>query len=159
MSGLRRYAPFALLVAAQIVLVLVAPSRGATTANSQLGRQFPGNSPAAQSSPGATLPGQTGATPPGGTAPGTTSGGGTAGAGVPAAGAVAGARGVAAPATGETQATNPSAPDSSSCESGGAPGGTTASAPSSDPSPSLTSGTVHGGVGREKVARLHGVSG
>ena len=102
MSGLRRYAPFALLVAAQIVLVLVAPSRGATTANGQLGGQFPGNSPAAQSSPGATLPGQTGATPPGGTAPGTTSGGGTAGAGVPAAGAVAGARGVAAPATGST---------------------------------------------------------
>jgi hypothetical protein len=60
-TGLRRYAPFALLVAAQIVLVVVAPSKGATSANGPLGGQFNGSSPTAQSSPGALPP--TGTTP------------------------------------------------------------------------------------------------
>jgi len=67
MTSLRRYAPFALLVATQMVLVLVAPSHG-SAGGTQLGGQFQGG-PAAQSGgPGA--PGVSGSVGTG--APGTT---------------------------------------------------------------------------------------
>ena len=75
MTGLRRYAPFALLVMAQIVLVVVAPSKGGTSANGPLGGQFNGAAPSAQSSPGLTVPGTTSTTP------GASTGGSAAGAG------------------------------------------------------------------------------
>jgi hypothetical protein len=109
MTGPRRYAPFALLVAAQIVLVVVAPSRGGTAGN-QLGGEFP----AAGAAP--TVPGATASTAPvpgASAAPGTTSGqpggavvGGTgttpvAGSGA-GSGSVAGRVGVAPPASGTT---------------------------------------------------------
>ena len=109
MTGLRRYAPFALLVAAQIVLVVVAPSKGATSANGPLGGQFNGGTPSAQSSPGALPP--TGTTPTTGTS---LSGNSSAPAGsastptgtTPAAGSggssVAAQNGVHAPASGTT---------------------------------------------------------
>src|SRR5881227_1967011 len=76
-SGLRRYAPFALLVAAQIILVIVAPSNSATQSNA-LGGQFPAGSPgpAASSGPAGQQPG-TGSLPGGGTPPAGTSGGST----------------------------------------------------------------------------------
>ena len=86
MSGLRRYAPFSLLVAAQIVLVILAPSKGATQGNT-LGGQFSSGTPGAASSsaplapgatastgPGAPPPGSSGSAP-GGSAPGVVSGG------------------------------------------------------------------------------------
>jgi hypothetical protein len=86
-SSLRRYAPFALLVAAQIVLVVVAPSH-ATTSGSTLGGQFGGDGtglPGASASPGSTVPGvtaggqqpagTTGVTGPGTTGPTTVTGG------------------------------------------------------------------------------------
>jgi len=105
-SSLRRYAPFALLVAAQIVLVVVAPSRGATTANGPLGGQFSGGPAASQqpgSSPtGTTLPG--GSTPGGVTGPGATTGPPLRGSGSSTTGATATASGggVQAPASGQT---------------------------------------------------------
>src|SRR5690242_18314675 len=94
MTSLRRYAPFALLVATQMVLVLVAPSHG-SSGGTQLGGQFQGG-PAAQSGvpagpgvsstatgpaatttgvpggPGATTAGTTGTTTSGATTTGTT---------------------------------------------------------------------------------------
>jgi len=94
MTSLRRYAPFALLVATQMVLVLVAPSHG-SSGGTQLGGQFQGG-PTAQSgvpagpgvsstatgpaatttgvpgSTGATTTGTTGATTSGATTTGTT---------------------------------------------------------------------------------------
>jgi hypothetical protein len=66
MSSLRRYAPFALLVATQMVLVLVAPSHG-SGGGTQLGGQFQGG-PAAQSG-GTVAPGVNGSVSG---APGTT---------------------------------------------------------------------------------------
>lgn len=57
-SSLRRYAPFALLVAAQIVLVVVAPTKGATSAN-PVGGQFTGAQPGASQSAGPLPPGST----------------------------------------------------------------------------------------------------
>ena len=56
MSGLRRYAPFSLLVAAQIVLVILAPSKGATQGNA-LGGQFGSGTPGAASSSSPLAPG------------------------------------------------------------------------------------------------------
>src|SRR6185503_11900473 len=50
-NGLRRYAPFALLVAAQIVLVVVAPSKGGQSANGPIGGDFNGAAPTSQQSP------------------------------------------------------------------------------------------------------------
>ncbi len=116
MGMFRRYAPFALLVAAQIVLVLVAPSRGAsTTAGGPLGGQFSGAAPAGEASPGAVAPGaapdaasgapapgaatgadttQTGAAPTGGSASTGTTGSTSSGA--------AAKRGVAPPASGSS---------------------------------------------------------
>ena len=92
MTALRRYAPFAALVLAQIVLVVVAPSRGASSANGPIGGQFtgaspnssqaplvPGSTPVGGSSaaPGATLPSNGGGTVSGpttsGSVPGVTS--------------------------------------------------------------------------------------
>src|SRR3954454_13808686 len=66
-SGLRRYAPFALLVAAQIILVFLAPSNSATQANA-LGGEFGSGTPgpAASSAPS---PGQSAGALPGGSAP------------------------------------------------------------------------------------------
>ena len=77
MTSLRRYAPFALLVATQMVLVLVAPSHG-SSGGTQLGGQFQGG-PAAQSGvPGSGVNGAVGTGAPGATgvpgAPGTTTG-------------------------------------------------------------------------------------
>src|SRR4051812_2477855 len=92
--SLRRYAPFALLVMAQIVLVIVAPSRSAPAANGPLGGQFngapaPGASPSAGAAPidngggggGATLGGGSGSAPTGstGTTTPVTTGTGTSG--------------------------------------------------------------------------------
>jgi hypothetical protein len=57
MSSLRRYAPFALLVATQMVLVLVAPSHG-SSGGTQLGGQFQGGNVA--QSGGAVSPGVNG---------------------------------------------------------------------------------------------------
>src|SRR5437764_13654624 len=87
MSPLRRYAPFAMVVAAQIVLVLVAPSRAGTTSNGPLGGQFAANNPGAAATTGALPPG---ATAPGATAPGAVASGGP-GASVPG-GAASGAQ-------------------------------------------------------------------
>src|SRR4051812_32241857 len=98
-TSLRRYAPFALLVAAQIVLVVVAPSRGASTANGPLGGQFSGAVPGSSAAPGALPPGAPGSTGAAagapqsgpGAAPGATSTGGTTnGLAQPATGATAG---------------------------------------------------------------------
>jgi hypothetical protein len=106
MSSLRRYAPFALLVAAQIVLVVVAPSHGTSAANGPLGGQFPGTTPGASASPGATVPGAvpttgpagigSGSAPPaaGGSTPVVTGGG--------SGGGNAGKRGTVPPASGQT---------------------------------------------------------
>lgn len=111
MTGLRRYAPFALLVAAQIVLVFVAPSKGTQSANGPLGGEFNGSAPTAQVSPGAVAPGTTGgsgaaAAVGGGTAAGgatgtTSSSGGAAPVGASGS-TVAKQRGVSAPASGTT---------------------------------------------------------
>jgi hypothetical protein len=107
-TGLRRYAPFALLVMAQIVLVVVAPSKGGSSANGPIGGQFNGSSPTAQSSSAPTVPG---ATTPGATTPGAANGssstpgavGSTGGTPVGASGSTAAKqRGVAAPASGQT---------------------------------------------------------
>ena len=68
MTSLRRYAPFALLVATQMVLVLVAPSHG-SAGGTQLGGQFQGG-PAAQSGVPGAAPGVTGSV--GNGAPGAT---------------------------------------------------------------------------------------
>src|SRR3954466_16248218 len=67
MTSLRRYAPFALLVATQMVLVLVAPSHG-SAGGTQLGGQFQGGAAAQPGGPGA--PGVSGSVGTG--APGTT---------------------------------------------------------------------------------------
>src|SRR3954466_8567310 len=67
MTSLRRYAPFALLVATQMVLVLVAPSHG-SSAGTPLGGQFQGGAAAQPGGPGA--PGVSGSVGTG--APGTT---------------------------------------------------------------------------------------
>src|SRR4051794_22852378 len=85
MTSLRRYAPFALLVATQMVLVLVAPSHG-SAGGTQLGGQFQGG-PAAQSggpgapgvsgSGGTRAPGTTGVPGATGTTTGTTGSGAT----------------------------------------------------------------------------------
>ena len=108
MTGLRRYAPFALLVMAQIVLVVVAPSKGGSSANGPIGGQFGGQSPTAQSSSAPALPGST---TPGGTTPGAAGGstgtpgsvGSTGTTPVGAGGSTAARqRGVAAPASGST---------------------------------------------------------
>jgi len=106
-NGLRRYAPFALLVAAQIVLVVVAPSKGSQSANGPIGGEFGGAAPTSQQSPGplsssgTTLPGtsagdaSSSATSPTGTSTTTTP--------VGATGATAAKqRGVSAPASGQT---------------------------------------------------------
>src|SRR4051794_41805827 len=69
MTSLRRYAPFALLVATQMVLVLVAPSHG-SAGGTQLGGQFQGGAAAQPGGPGA--PGVSGSV--GTRAPGTTGG-------------------------------------------------------------------------------------
>jgi hypothetical protein len=116
-SSLRRYAPFALLLAAQTVLVIVAPSHGTASGNGPLGGQFNGALPAGQtgSAPGTTVPG---ATTPGGTSIGgsTTTGptgstgttGTTGSTGPTATGPTsggttnAGKRGVQPPASGST---------------------------------------------------------
>jgi len=89
MTSLRRYAPFALLVATQMVLVLVAPSHG-SSGGTQLGGQFQGG-PAAESgtTPGGGVSGSVGAGAPGttgvpgstGTTTGGTAGGATGGTG------------------------------------------------------------------------------
>jgi hypothetical protein len=83
MSPLRRYAPFAMLVAAQIVLVLVAPSRAGTSAT-PIGGQFTGSSVPGASTPaggvptaGSGLP----AGPSGGSVPSAAASGPSAGAG------------------------------------------------------------------------------
>jgi hypothetical protein len=74
-TALRRYAPFALLVAAQIVLVIVAPSHGAPSANGPLGGEFNGAAaPGASPSAGAVAPGA-----PGGAGGGATLGGSSSG--------------------------------------------------------------------------------
>ncbi len=108
MTGLRRYAPFALLVMAQIVLVVVAPSKGGSSANGPIGGQFSGGSPAAQSSSAPTLPG---ATAPGATTPGAAGGssstpGSVGSTGTTPVGASGGTaakqRGVTPPASGTT---------------------------------------------------------
>ena len=85
MSGLRRYAPFALLVAAQIILVIVAPSNGATQSNT-LGGQFGSGQPGAVASQ-APLPQDSAGAVPGGTPPSGATGGVTPGSSV-AAGSV-----------------------------------------------------------------------
>ena len=107
MSGLRRYAPFALLVAAQIVLVIVAPSNSASQGNA-LGGQFGSGTPGAASS-SAPLPQQSGGpstlpggAPPAGAGSGTTPGSSSAGGSVSAGSGRARQAGVAAPATGSS---------------------------------------------------------
>src|SRR5437764_11813037 len=77
MTSLRRYAPFALLVATQMVLVLVAPSRG-SSGGTQLGGQFQGGPGACWGVPGSGVNGAVGTGAPGTTgvpgATGTTTG-------------------------------------------------------------------------------------
>ena len=91
MTSLRRYAPFALLVATQMVLVLVAPSHGASTNNALGGTFQGGNNAAANNGSGLTggntavggvngVPGTTGSGATGGTN-GTGGAGGTSGLG------------------------------------------------------------------------------
>ncbi len=84
MTPLRRYAPFALLVAAQLVLVLVAPSRQAATATGPLSGQLNAGNPGASAGVpgGEAVPGAAGFPSRGGAA-------GASGAGV--GGAVGGA--------------------------------------------------------------------
>ncbi|MDQ1695111.1 MAG: hypothetical protein QOJ03_464 [Frankiaceae bacterium] len=108
MSSLRRYAPFALLVAAQIVLVVVAPSHGTTA--SGLGGTFSGDQspiPAGSATPsapsfggGPSTSGGGGSTPSigggGGNTPVVTGGGGGGG------NVSVGKRGTAPPASGST---------------------------------------------------------
>ncbi|HET7310010.1 MAG TPA: hypothetical protein VFJ17_01655 [Mycobacteriales bacterium] len=107
MSGLRRYAPFALLVAAQIVLVIVAPSKGATQ-GSTLGGQFGTGTPgAAASSAPLGQPGAAASTAPGGAPPAGAGGGVTPGSSVPGSSVAANSAsarqaGVSAAATGST---------------------------------------------------------
>jgi len=110
-TGLRRYAPFALLVMAQIVLVVVAPSKGTPSANGPLGGQFNGASPTAAQSPGALPPTSTTGTTPGASLGGSTAAGGTTAPGstttgttpVGASGSTAAQQsGVSAPASGST---------------------------------------------------------
>jgi len=103
MTSLRRYAPFALLVATQMVLVLVAPSHGAS-GGTQLGGQFQGG-PAAESgvtggagvsgSVGTGAPGTTGVPGATGTTTGATGGGATGGT----TGSTSGAGGLASGST------------------------------------------------------------
>lgn len=112
MTALRRYAPFALLVAAQTVLVLVAPSRGSTPPSGPLGGQFPGG-PAASTSTGqrAGLGAEGGTGAAGGAAgtAGTPAAGGSPAGGGRLTGAAgtsgAGATGGGAPAAGRAGAT------------------------------------------------------
>src|SRR3954469_11155938 len=108
-SGLRRYAPFALLVAAQIILVIVAPSNSAAPGNT-LGGQFGSGTPGAASS-SAPLPQPSGAAalPGGGGPPAGAPGGGAApGSSVPpgsvpaGSGATARRVGVSSAASGST---------------------------------------------------------
>ena len=106
MSGLRRYAPFALLVAAQIVLVIVAPSNSATQSNT-LGGQFGQPNAASSSAPLPQQPGVVGSSPgavPGGASSGGTVPGGTTSTGgsVPTSSGNSSQVGVSAPATGSS---------------------------------------------------------
>lgn len=81
MIALRRYAPFAALVLAQVVLVIVAPSRGASSANGPIGGTFtgaPGTSASAPTVPGTTPVGGSSAAPAAVT-PGSSAGGSIAG--------------------------------------------------------------------------------
>src|SRR5438309_10505158 len=77
MTSLRRYAPFALLVATQMVLVLVAPLHG-SSGGTQLGGQFQGGPAAQTGTPGAGVSDSVGTGTPGTTgvpgATGTTTG-------------------------------------------------------------------------------------
>jgi hypothetical protein len=103
MTSLRRYAPFALLVATQMVLVLVAPSHGSSTGNA-LGGNFQGaNSTAAGTGGvGSSATGVGGV--PGQSVPGVTGTGGTVGptgAGA-AGGSTGGSSGVGGLASGQT---------------------------------------------------------
>ena len=88
MTPFRRYAPFALLVAAQIVLVIVAPSRGASSANGPLGGDFTGAQPGVSASPGALPPGSTQAGGSGGASLGGSSSGSTGSGSTGSGGAV-----------------------------------------------------------------------
>ena len=89
MTALRRYAPFAALVLAQIVLVVVAPSRPSSSANGAIGGEFTGSSQSSSqapitggsapvggssAAPGATLPSNTGGSAGGGSASSGTTG-------------------------------------------------------------------------------------
>src|SRR4051794_21638512 len=85
MTSLRRYAPFALLVATQMVLVLVAPSHG-SSGGTTLGGQFQGGqaaqsggagAPGVGGSVGTGAPGTTGVPGATGTTTGATGGGAT----------------------------------------------------------------------------------
>src|SRR3954447_12475155 len=101
MTSLRRYAPFALLVATQMVLVLVAPSHG-SSGGTQLGGQFQGGPAASSGVPGSGVNGAVGTGAPGTTGvPGAT--GTTTGATGPGAtGAAGGGGGTSTLASGST---------------------------------------------------------
>src|SRR5947209_16240240 len=103
MTSLRRYVPFALLVATQMVLVLVAPSHGASSTGPALGGTFQGGNAASSSGVGAGAPatsGVSGVPAPQGATGATSAGGAVASGGSGATGSAP--AGTAALASGQT---------------------------------------------------------
>jgi hypothetical protein len=98
MQSLRRYGPFALLITAQLIVVLIAPSKPASSNSAGLGGEFRGAGPS-NGTTGPGVPGSPGTT----SGPGGLGGVGTNGPGVPGSTTASGTGGLASGKSGAGQ--------------------------------------------------------